>query len=178
MWSLWWGHMRSLGEVSVWGPFGKYLWEVHWICARFLSEGLWGNMRSLREASVWNLCGRHLCRKSLLRAVSVKSWCIVSVCSSHFWSCCTLWKTEQWRKGKRTGFFLFSCCSISITCVLPAGATGVRVQVPHIPRAHFWVPRRGSSNSQAQVPALSPDSSHKSSFRSHCSAHSRDCLGN
>ena len=69
-----------------------------------------------------------MCEKSLLRGVSVKFLCIVSgslhfffffffFWSLNFLSYCTLWKMEQQEKGKGTCFFLFSRCSISITCL-------------------------------------------------------------
>lgn len=55
-------------------------------------------------------------------------------------------------------FLLFHQHHLSVA-LLPAGARGVQVQLPHIPRTHFWVSLRGPSSSQAQVTALSTLSS-------------------
>lgn len=99
----------------------------------------------------------------------MKSLCIVSG-SLHFFfsfglsiSCLTVpyGRRSSKRRAKGLASFCFLAVpSASPVCgTLPAGARGVQVQLPHIPRTHFWVPLRGPSSSQAQVPTLSTLSS-------------------
>lgn len=143
MWSLWWGHRRSLGEALYEVLLESILGSLLNLCIGFCLRA--GRQHEVPE---WGLsmdsCGRYLCKKSLLRNVSVKSLCLVSVCFLHFWSYCTLWKTEQWKKGKGTCFFLFSSCSISITCSLQVSHRGLCSGSPTFPEL-TGKPWRGSS---------------------------------
>lgn len=110
-----------------------------------------------------------MCEKSLFRDVSVKSLCIVSGSLHFFFLLVSLFLVllylmedgaarEVQRDLLLSVFLLFHQHHLSVA-LLPAGVRGVQVQLPHIPRTHFWVSLRGPSSSQAQVTALSTLSS-------------------
>lgn len=182
--------VKSLYEVPLEGISGKSVKSVLGFCLR-VCEATWGP--SLCEVSVCDLWERCLCEKSLFRGVSVKSLCIVSGSLHFFFLLVSLFLVLLYlmedgaaREVQRDLLFLFSCCSISITCLWhfsqqePGESKSNFPIFPELTSGCPWEdPAAARLRSQpCQLFPLGTDISHKSWLHSHCSAHSGGCLGN